>query len=486
MVPMTAALPENEANRLAALRRLELLDTQPEPEFDELVSLAAAICGTPISLVTLVDERRQWFKAAVGLDAKETPREVAFCAHSILQSELFVVEDARNDERFAANPLVTGKPKIRFYAGMPVSSPDGFPMGTLCVIDRKPRKLTKTQANMLVVLAKQVGARMEMRMQRKQLQTALVEAERSRSELRASEERFRMFMDNSPFISFMKDTEGRFVFLSQQFADHFGKPVADYIGKTDFDLWPEEEAQVIRQHDIGVLLAGRLQVLDEKVSRCAGDETHWRSYKFPCVSSRGETLLAGISVDITEVHNKELALRRTQAELQSANALLKELVVTDALTGLGNRRVLEERLAAELTAARRGRKLALLMLDIDHFKQRNDTFGHQDGDDVLRKMGDLMRRIVRGNEIAVRYGGEELAVLMPNASEDDAAGLANRLLRAIREIDWPHQPVTVSIGVADCSKSDMSAYELIAAADIALYAAKARGRDRCARHSETL
>ena len=485
-MPMTAALPENEAKRLAALRRLELLDTRPEPEFDELVSLAAAICGTPISLVTLLDERRQWFKAAVGLEVKETPREVAFCAHSILQSDLFVVEDAQNDERFADNPLVTGDPNIRFYAGMPVSSPDGFPMGTLCVIDRKPRKLTKMQSNMLVVLAKQVSARMEMRMQRKQLQLALTEAEESRKELRASEERFRIFMDNSPFISFMKDTEGRLVFLSQQFADHFGKQVADCLGKTDFDLWPEDEAQVIRQHDIGVLLAGRLQVLDEKVSRSSGDETHWRSYKFPCVSSRGDTLLAGISVDITEVFNKELALRRTQAELQSANALLKELVVTDALTGLGNRRVLEERLAAELTAARRGRKLALLMLDIDHFKQRNDTFGHQDGDDVLRKMGDLMRRIVRGNEIAVRYGGEELAVLMPNASEEDAAGLANRLLRAIREIEWPHQPVTVSIGVADCCQLEMSAYELIAAADAALYAAKAAGRDRCARHRETM
>src|SRR4051812_4079446 len=116
MVSMSAALPENEAKRLAALRRLELLDTQPEPEFDELVSLAAGICGTPISLVTLLDERRQWFKAGVGLDAKETPREIAFCAHSILQSDLFVVEDAQKDERFAANPLVTGEPNIRFYA----------------------------------------------------------------------------------------------------------------------------------------------------------------------------------------------------------------------------------------------------------------------------------------------------------------------------------------------------------------------------------
>jgi diguanylate cyclase (GGDEF)-like protein len=204
------------------------------------------------------------------------------------------------------------------------------------------------------------------------------------------------------------------------------------------------------------------------------------------VDSRGTIVLAGVAVDVTETMAKELALHRTQAELQCANALLKELVVTDALTGLGNRRVLEERLAAEMTAARRGRRLALLMLDIDHFKKRNDTFGHQDGDDVLRQMGDLMRRLVRGNEIAVRYGGEELAVLMPSASEDEAAGLARRLLKAIRSHGWAHQPVTVSIGVAETANVGMTASELVAAADAALYAAKAAGRDCMVRRSETL
>ncbi len=482
---MIAAIPKNEAQRLAALDRLELLDTEPEPEFDELVELAAAICGTPISLVTLVDDDRQWFKAVVGLDAVQTPREVAFCAHSILQSNLFVVTDAAADERFFDNPLVMGEPYIRFYAGMPISSPEGLPMGTLCVIDHEPRRLSTLQRDMLEMLAKQVNARIELRQQRKQLQAALREAEASKTELRASEERFRMFMDNSPFLSYMKDTDGRLVFYSQRYAERFGITTAAWLGKNDFDLWPEEQAMMARQSEIEVLMAGRLQVIEEQVTEPSGLVSHWRSYKFPCVSSRGETLLAVVSVDISEMMAKEMALKKTQAELQSANTLLKELVVTDALTGLGNRRVLEERLAAEMTAVRRGQKLALLMLDIDHFKKRNDTYGHQNGDDVLRQMGALLRRLVRGNEVAARYGGEEMAILMPNASEKDAAGLATRLLAAIRAQEWENEPVTVSIGVAECSQPDMTVAQLIEAADRALYAAKAAGRDCFVRRSET-
>jgi diguanylate cyclase (GGDEF)-like protein/PAS domain S-box-containing protein len=482
MGPMTVATSENETKRLEALRRPDLLNTAPEPEFDELVNLAAAICDTPISLLTLVGEHRQWSK---GFDVRETPLHSAFCTHTLLQPDPFVVEDAATDERFATNPLVTEEPSIRFYAGVPVTSLDGHVVGTLCVMDREPRNLTQIQMNMLAMLARQVNAHMELRLQRKQLEAALQETDRSRGELRASEERFRTFMDNSPFMSFMKDTEGRLVFYNQRFADRFGISPTAWLGKTDFEIWPEDQAQATRQTDIEVLMGGRLQIVDEQLQDKAGTTLRWRTYKFPCVSASGMTLLAGVAVDETEAMAREIALNRTQAELQSANALLKELVVTDALTGLGNRRVLDDRLSAEITAVRRGRKLSLLMLDIDHFKLRNDTFGHQDGDEVLRQMGALLRRLVRGNEVAVRYGGEEMAVLMPGASEDEAAGLARRLLKAIRTTAWAHQPVTVSIGVAECVRSDMRAEDLLTAADVALYAAKGAGRDRFVRRSET-
>src|SRR6478672_527927 len=157
---MKAPLPENEAERLAALRGLGILDTPPELAYDDLSALAAHICQTPIALISLVDEDRQWFKSRVGWTTRETPREVAFCAHTILEPDLLVVPDASLDQRFANNPLVTSPPRIRFYAGAPLVNTDGHALGTLCVIDHKPRELTADQASALRALSHQVVAQL--------------------------------------------------------------------------------------------------------------------------------------------------------------------------------------------------------------------------------------------------------------------------------------------------------------------------------------
>lgn len=169
MIP--PSIPENEIERLDALRSIGILDTEPEEEFDNITRLAAWICQVPESLISLLDARRQWFKSKVQLEACETSREVSFCGHAInnQQDEIFVIEDAQADQRFADNPLVTGDPRIRFYAGVPLLDDRGYALGTLCIIDQQPRKLSSDQLQGLRTLARNVSALMQLRKRNKEL-----------------------------------------------------------------------------------------------------------------------------------------------------------------------------------------------------------------------------------------------------------------------------------------------------------------------------
>jgi signal transduction histidine kinase len=178
MFMIAPTIPENEIERLRNLKSYAILDTLPEKEYDEITFLASQICGTPISLISLIDENRQWFKSHLGLEATETPKEYAFCAHAINDQEsILIVPDSRVDERFHDNPLVTDNPHVIFYAGIPLVTPKGYALGTLCVIDNVPRKLSETQIQSLKALSNQLVRLLDLRI-------SLIEIDKSRQELK--------------------------------------------------------------------------------------------------------------------------------------------------------------------------------------------------------------------------------------------------------------------------------------------------------------
>jgi len=180
---MVAPILKNEKQRLKVLWQYSVLDTVPEEIFDDLTELAARICEAPIAMITLVDEKRQWFKAKIGTTLKETSRDISFCAHAITQPELFIVSDATTDERFANNPLVTSEPKVRFYAGAPLVTPDGYALGTLCVIDKIPRELRTEQKQALRILARHIISQLELRRRSAELSKARKELAQVQKEL---------------------------------------------------------------------------------------------------------------------------------------------------------------------------------------------------------------------------------------------------------------------------------------------------------------
>jgi len=234
---ISASLPPDEEARLAELRRYAVLDTPPEDAFDDLTRLAAQICGTPIALVSFVDAHRQWFKSRVGIDTPETPRDIAFCAHAILnKEEALVVPDALQDERFADNPLVTGDPKVRFYAGTPLVTPSGHALGTLCVFDRKPRQLTAAQLDALQVLGRQVVRLIQLREREAVLANTLTERVRAEEALRESREQVQDFLETAHDLVQSVTPDGRFLYVNQAWKKTLGYGADEVPRLTLFDV----------------------------------------------------------------------------------------------------------------------------------------------------------------------------------------------------------------------------------------------------------
>lgn len=241
---MNAALPPNEEQRLAHLHALQILDTEREQSFDDVTLLAASLCGTPMAMVSLIDRERQWFKSCIGLDATETTREVAFCAHAILQPQtLLIVEDARLDPRFSDNPNVTGEPHVRFYAGAPLVSREGYAFGTLCVVDTQPRQLSPQQADQLRALARQVVQLLQLRQVNGQLQ-------QSRQQLQERSEQLNTLLGNFPGAVYrcLDDVRWSMLYLSEQLEPLTGYQPSHFLAANAMSLrdliHPDDSARV--------------------------------------------------------------------------------------------------------------------------------------------------------------------------------------------------------------------------------------------------
>lgn len=343
-----------ESERLAVLDSYFILDSDPEQAFDDIVRLACAICGAPVASITLIDHDRQWFKASVGFGVRETPRDEAVCDIAIrTPDQMLEVPDLTEDARTPMRPVDSGGALLRFYAGMPLRSPEGYALGTVCVLDHAPRTLAPEQKQALAALARQVQHLLELR-------------------------RYVLHQGNM---------------LQQRLAD-----------------------------------AERLE--------------------------------------------------SDRADLQRRHDDMKRAATHDALTGLLNRTALEQlRQRPDAMLKLEAATYTLAVVDIDHFKQVNDKYGHLIGDEVLRAVAEVIAGSIRQEDIAVRYGGEEFLLVLLATPLSSAYEIAERIRQSVMDAPLPF-PVTVSIGIAAGMPPQDTPEKVFELADQALYRAKAGGRNR--------
>ena len=465
-----AAIPANESARLQSLQRYEILDTAPGQEFDDITHLASEICGTPIAMISLVDANRQWFKSKVGTTTSETPRDISFCAHGILQTEVFVVNDARTDERFADNPLVTGESQVRFYAGAPLITSDGHALGMLCVNDKKARQITESQKRSLQALGRQVVAQLELRRHVKELQQTIADRQLAEAELVRERNLLCALMDNSDDSIYFKDKESRFIRCSTKMAGMFrSNGVEGLIGHRDSDFFATEHALEAFADEQEIIRTGQpMMAKIEKETWPDGRVTWALTSKMPLRSRTGEIIgTFGISKDITAIKNAEEKLDQVHRQLMDASrqAGMAE-VATNVLHNVGNVlnsvNVSSSLIADKVRASRvvnLGKVAELIRshsADLAGFFT-SDTRGKQlpgylsglaanlaqEQEDILHEVGSLVNNIVHIKEIvamqqsyAKAFGVQEsiqVAELVEDAARMNSGAMARHNVKIVRE-----------------------------------------------------
>jgi len=428
-------IPADEEARLSVLSDYGILDTPQEDDFDAIAQLAAGICGTPVSIVGFIDGSRHWFKASVGVGAlTQNERDLSFCGHAIAQpTELFVVGDTLKDERFTDNPSVARAPHVRFYAGVPLVTPEGAAIGTLCVLDVVPRALDDAQRDALKQLARQVLVLLQLRRTISRLrvfESAVAHA----SDSILITEAGNPASPSPPAITFANDAFTRLTGYRRD--DVVGHPRTLLDG-------PATDATALDAMLSAIARRERLTI--EVTAYRKNGEAFPAEVSFaPVLDDSGAcTKWVSIGRDLTQRKKGEAALVRarlmeeTNAALQSeidqrrkAEDRLTFATLHDELTGLPNRAFFVERLQQGLDRAREeGRSnSAVLFIDLDRFKRVNDSFGHLIGDELLNLVGKRLAASLRPSDTLARFGGDEFTVLVePTDSALDVTQIAERL-----------------------------------------------------------
>jgi len=489
---LKAAPPSQETEGLAAAHGPGSLDAAPSESFDRITELAAEALEVPITLISLIDQSRQWVKARVGLDLREAQRDVSFVVHAVNTRRSLAVPDATKDLRFAANPLVLGQPFIRAYLGIPLYSRTGQAVGTLCAIDVRPRDFTAKEVRALSGFAKIVEdllharelaaavARQTQTLKSKnqELQAHIRRVLNSERSLRAVEHRLRAITNNIPVMIGYWNTELQCEFANNAYQELFRVRAKWSIGTSMRVLLGDGHFSSVEPL-AHLALAGEPQHFVRRTVKSDGSVAYIDVRFIPDFDETGH--VRGFYVladDVTEARNARIALEATNEKLARESA-------TDYLTGLSNRRVFSERSEA---ASRRfkeaGEAYGLILLDLDNFKQVNDEYGHDIGDEVLRAVALVLRDQLRcDRDIAARLGGEEFAILcFGDLDKESLRAIAERVREqvAAASVNTPKGVLrfTGSFGIALSDANDVGWKNIYARADAALYEAKAAGKNR--------